>query len=561
MGADDPAGSERRLREAFARGELLDLRSGPEDGIEQAETWPADRWVRADLLAGLLVGPDPSEAGAVARLRLAGVRVTGELDLSHAQIEYPIEFEDCAFDSGIRLHEAQTRSIRFTRCRFPNLDANRFELRGELQAQGSTFESMSLYSSRVDEIEISGSRISSPGKVALNWDLLTVRSAVYCQDVQIEGTVRLPGARIEGQLQLSGTRIVNESGPALHAWGLVVGNGVFCHTGFTDERNPFAATGEVDLSNAQIRGPLVLDGALLSNPDGTTLGADQIAVEGSVFLRGLTSYGEIRLRSATVSGPLSLAGSQLANRDGIAFHADRVVADGGVFLHAGFASDGQIRLVGAEIHGNLDLDLTTVAGLIDLHNAQVRTLRSFTQPAAVRLSGLQYEGLEPNLPAGVRLMWLAKDRDGYQPQPYEQLAAHYRRIGQDEDARRVLLTKQRRRRGRLTRPGKAWGFAQDWLVGYGYRPWLAAGWLVGLLAAGTSYFAANRPPALEPGSRTEFDGFAYTLDLLLPVINLGQESAWSPHGLDRVVAYALIVAGWVLATAVVAGVTRVLSRG
>jgi hypothetical protein len=561
MGAGDPAGPERRLREAFARGELLDLRSDPEDSIEQAETWTADRWVRADLLAGLLVGPDPSEPGAVARLRLAGVRVTGELDLSDARIECPIEFEDCVFDSGIVLREAQTRSIRFDRCRFPGLDADRFELRGELQAQRSSFGWMSLYSSRVDEIEISGSRISRPGDLALNWDLLTVRSAVYCQDARIEGAVRMSAARIEGQLQLSGTRIVNESGPALYARGLVVGNGVFCRTGFTDEQNPFTAIGEVDLSNAQIRGPLVLDGAKLSNPDGTTLGADQIAVEGAVFLRNLTSAGEIRLRSAGVSGPLSLAGSRLLNPDGIAFHADRIVVGGGVFLHAEFACDGQIRLVGAEVRGNLDLDLTTVAGLVDLRNAQVRTLRSFTQPAAVRLSGLQYEGLEPNLPARVRLMWLAKDRDGYQPQPYEQLAAHYRRIGQDEDARRVLLAKQRRRRSRLTRPGKAWGLAQDWLVGYGYRPWLAGGWLVGLLAGGTSYFAANHPPALEPGSRTEFDAFAYTLDLLLPIINLGQESAWSPQGLGRVVAYALIVAGWVLATAVVAGVTRVLSRG
>jgi len=51
------------------------------------------------------------------------------------------------------------------------------------------------------------------------------------------------------------------------------------------------------------------------------------------------------------------------------------------------------------------------------------------------------------------------------------------------------------------------------------------------------------------------------LDLLLPVISLGQEGAWSPRGAGELVAYALIVAGWILATAAAAGVTRVLTRG
>jgi hypothetical protein len=52
----------------------------------------------------------------------------------------------------------------------------------------------------------------------------------------------------------------------------------------------------------------------------------------------------------------------------------------------------------------------------------------------------------------------------------------------------------------------------------------------------------------------------YPLDLVLPVVNLGQETAWNPLGLGQAIAYGLIVVGWILATALVAGITRVLIR-
>ncbi|HET6290675.1 MAG TPA: hypothetical protein VFG15_28510 [Amycolatopsis sp.] len=52
----------------------------------------------------------------------------------------------------------------------------------------------------------------------------------------------------------------------------------------------------------------------------------------------------------------------------------------------------------------------------------------------------------------------------------------------------------------------------------------------------------------------------YALDLVVPVVDLGQEKAWDPVGTDKMVAMALVVAGWLLATAVVAGARRLLSR-
>ncbi len=52
----------------------------------------------------------------------------------------------------------------------------------------------------------------------------------------------------------------------------------------------------------------------------------------------------------------------------------------------------------------------------------------------------------------------------------------------------------------------------------------------------------------------------HALDLLLPIINLGHDSTWNPTGFAQYVSYLLILAGWVLTTAVVAGLTRLFNR-
>jgi hypothetical protein len=57
-----------------------------------------------------------------------------------------------------------------------------------------------------------------------------------------------------------------------------------------------------------------------------------------------------------------------------------------------------------------------------------------------------------------------------------------------------------------------------------------------------------------------WDPIVYALDLVIPIVDLGQEKAWDPVGVNKAVAMVLVVAGWLLATAVVAGARRLLSR-
>lgn len=106
----------------------------------------------------------------------------------------------------------------------------------------------------------------------------------------------------------------------------------------------------------------------------------------------------------------------------------------------------------------------------------------------------------------------------------------------------------------------------NWLlyltVGYGYRTWLAGLWLTGLLLLGTELFGTAYPQHMTSTDAhgPAFNALAYTLDLLVPIADLGQQKAWQPHGVLMYCSWAFMSAGWVLTTAVLAGVTGILKR-
>jgi hypothetical protein len=113
--------------------------------------------------------------------------------------------------------------------------------------------------------------------------------------------------------------------------------------------------------------------------------------------------------------------------------------------------------------------------------------------------------------------------------------------------------------------GRLWSLLLDGLVGYGYRTWLAGVWLAGFWLVGWAVFDrahANhelvlaRPGEAHPG----FHGAVYALDTLLPVVDLRQQAIWIPQGGVQWWAWASILAGWILTTAVVAALTGLLKR-
>ena len=149
---------------------------------------------------------------------------------------------------------------------------------------------------------------------------------------------------------------------------------------------------------------------------------------------------------------------------------------------------------------------------------------------------------------------------GFRAQPYEQLAAYYRSLGNDGEAGTVLLAKQRAQRAVLPWARRIPGHLLDLLVGYGYRPLRAIGWAVCLLAASSAYFATVRPQRVNAEDTSVFNPVLYSADHLIPVIRFGQSEVWQYHGVPAVVTVVLTVLGWTLGIAIAAAATRTLTR-
>ena len=100
---------------------------------------------------------------------------------------------------------------------------------------------------------------------------------------------------------------------------------------------------------------------------GSGLGGDRLRATGDVFLRGegtpgsaahrpFVAEGEVRLLGAKLGGDLSCTGARLtAGETGRALNADGLDVTGSVFL-LGLEAEGAVRLLGAKLGGDLDCE-------------------------------------------------------------------------------------------------------------------------------------------------------------------------------------------------------------
>lgn len=517
--------------QAFVNGSEYDLRSGePElDDPDGDHVWGAERTIRARVIALLLLHGPPPLLGRVASLHVAGARITGELDLSGGIIEPYFELRHCRFAEEVRMAEARIHSARLVHCRLPRLEAARLATDGDLHLP----------------------RCSIPEGIKLT-------------DASIGTDLMLNEATVG-----SGRRI-----RAIAADGISVSQELQASLLTTD--------GEVSLRGATIGSSLHMYGAVLRNTNGRfALYAPQMTVEHVANFADAARPGS---RPPQYQGATPPTGTRVpfpTDGGGMRWRTRHFECTGGMVLDDGrFGSSLVIENARIELQRDQELSLRRIQtpelnftpraperGLVVLSGASVEKLLdrvgSWPRDQRLWMAGFTYQQAIPkegHFNVRERLQWLATATPEYSPLPYEQLALMYRNCGEDTNARAVLLAKQRRRRETLPLVGKVWGFLQDWTVAYGYRPSQAALWMAVLWAASAFCFAAHPPAPLKSGEAPHWNAALYALDLLLPVISFGQDSAWDPVGIYQWVAAVLIVLGWVLATTVATGATRLLRR-
>lgn len=424
-----------------------------------------------------------------------------------------------------------------------------------------------LRSAIIDNLFLDGSAL--PG---LQAERLEARGCLSLRSAMVSGEVRLPGARLGGSLEADGVSIASPGGLALDADGLETRGGILLRG--ADVR------GGIDLSAVRLSRDVNAVGARIERPGEVALNGDGIVAGGDLALRGAAIVGEVRVLGARFGGDVDCTSASLSQPGGYALRLNRTTIDGAFFLRQN-----------ASVIGTLDLTATTM-GAIDDDQA------SWPQIGDLLLNRCQYGAfIGGPVDAESRLDWLSRQtpdrwKADFWPQPYEHLSTVLRQMGHDEDARAVLITKERlqrrARRARAKSPLLRVALAtMDGVLAitlrYGRQPLLALVWLMLFWAMGTVVFAiAYRTGAMKPNSpvvlrspewtmcdleRTEsrfmpssgqvltgradagenqlscfrnqpeaasypeFNALMYSLDVLLPVASIGQREYWRPDSI------------------------------
>ena len=390
---------------------------------------------------------------------------------------------------------------------------------------------------------IGGKFDGTDGGDALLCQSTVIKGNVFLNNATAIGTVRLVGAQIGGSLECTNAKFNDLRSDDQHVGALacdraVIKGGVFLNTGFT-------ATGTVSLSSAQIGGNLDCTEATFNGGDGGyALLAEGLVVAGGFFFRDLSS----------ANGIVSLASAQISS----------LVDDDQSWFKVELILDGFIydRLTG-EAPMNAKSRLAWLAKQSDLHLGRGNNGSDFKPQPWRQLQKVLHD------------MGHVEDA--------RQVA-----IAFEDRLRAANLIGQTSKKWSKSR---AWTYQKicrgfhrlfGWLIGYGYRPlrlffkmvvvWLACGlfyWEVALYANnGNGVFAPSNPLVFQNSDydvckadkdaskfelheldcrlpstqgagnwylceklREEYTGFSpflYSLDLILPLVDLQQEHDWAP---------------------------------
>lgn len=437
-----------------------------------------------------------------------------------------------------------------------------------------------------EHLTCTGGNFSNDRGAALRADGLACGGDVYLNKgvegrFRASGTVSLIGASIGRQLNCTGGRF--DGDPAILADGLACRDVYLNAHGATpddaagdhqpSERDEgrFHATGTVSLNGASIGRQLNCTGAKLeADQADAALAGKSLRCSGTVYMNdGFCADGTILLEHARIDGDLRCDGGRFRAGAGCAIAARRLSVDGTLAWNPVAAPNGRVDFADASL-GRLEDSPTSWP------SGAASDDRSLTI-----LQGLAFRSCT-KWTAEERKAWLREAE--FAPQVYEQLSRIYRQIGQESDAVDIDIARLKdfRSRGGLTLPRRAWNWFLEKSVGYGYwlhRP-VAALLLLGLVGSIIFNYAQHHDIMSAASNTTTgsvsaddctadypcFNPYVYSFELLLPVVNLRQVTYWIPNvnadwGL-AVAAYFwfAILIGWVMAAALVAGISRVVNR-
>jgi hypothetical protein len=249
---------------ALSHAELLLVRSaanreldwaGPRDDPDDpsnnplhAESWGAERTIRAPLLAWLSSDPEATPLVHPSGAGIKAARIAGLLDLSYQTVPFPLTLIRCALREGLDLSNAHLRAIDLRASATGPLSGNLTTVDGDVRMTFGNYDQVFFYR-----------------------------------------------AAIGGTLDFSAARVQSSDYPAISAVESSIGGDAIFHQGF-------ATNGMVDFRLARIGHALSFNHARFFGAQDNGLDAERARIEGSLYWVAITLTPRTQLDLADARG-------------------------------------------------------------------------------------------------------------------------------------------------------------------------------------------------------------------------------------------------------------------
>lgn len=605
------------------------------DELCPTEQTPVNQ-VRADFLRFIALGGDERIAIHEHGVQLRGAWIIGALDLEGTEVAFQLRLFRCHFAAVITIRNAQLNGglnlygSYLAGSSDKALMGDRALVKSSILLRDVIFQGeIRLVSAQIDgSLDFSNSTLNSEIQDTIAADGAIIKGNVFFNDANVTGTVRLVGARVGGDIDCTNAILNGKEGFSLGADRSIIEGNLFLKN--------IRTKGSIRISSMQIGGDITCTNAILDGRNSHALFADGAIVKGNFFLGQTTAIGEIRLIGIQILGSLECIEATLDGKTNDSLSIDNGVIKGSFIFRNLKKPVSKVSLVSTSI-GQLVDDIEAWGTNLILDGFRYESIAGDAPTdAQFRLAWLDKQRSSHNGKNGEGTNF--KPHPWKQLQKVLREMGHTEDARQVAIAleNRLLhadLIGQTPKQWNLWRATPYRIIARTFhrlfkvFIGYGYRPiplgmWMVAVWLFcaacfwyvalqGVMGPSNPLvfqnlaYAACMPgsnaakieiakaksnqPATQgagnwylceklPEEYTGFSPLAYSLDVLLPLVNLQQETDWAPliptpnkiwykelgnifnlkHA-TRILIWFEIIFGWIaslLMVAVVSGLTK-----
>lgn len=431
------------------------------------------------------------------------------------------------------------------------IEAQRIVINGSLLLRNEFISNgtVDIYSAHIgSSLDFGGAKINNPSDCSLNATSIKAKSIYLDNDFISSGSVSFDNALIDGDFDCTSAKITSESRNALTLQRTTI-TGDLTLAGYFENCNvidPFVAKGIVDMSNSRIGGDITFSG-------GHFYGYGKC----SLYAKSVEAAGDVYTNKSFFNSCIDFTHSDIKR----SFHYTNIVLPKRVHL---ILNNAKFGVLDDDKHswpdyGNLDINGLTYLNINNEHDTTAND----------RINWIQRQYAQNSSDTNNTIFLK------YNAQPYEQLATYYKNNGYENEYKKVEIAKNEDLllSGRLKGTTYIKHLVYKHLTNYGYTSalcfflisvFLAFGTIVFVLGFRFNIIVSTHSDTLPASKLSIIQGFIYSVDTFIPLVhvfiqNYRISELQTPKALFvKIYLITHVVAGWVLTTFVVAGMTGLL---